>query len=71
MTSKQKLKTLTECLNTIGDHTGIYKTITKTEAITFIRDLMFVANSTAQGTELSTNVEFSTSQLDWILSERE
>jgi len=71
MTAKQKLKTITDCLNAIGDHNGIYKTITKTEAITFIRELMFVANSTSQGQELSKRFEFSTSQLDWTLTERE
>ena len=70
MTKAHKLAILTQSLNTIGDHKGIYGTITQTEAVIFIRDLMYIANSTAQGTELADRVESSTSVLDTLLTQR-
>jgi hypothetical protein len=69
-TKAQKLEAVTKVVSLIGDHSGIFKTITKTEAITFIRDIMFTLNNDEQGTDSIDVMNHSSQQLSFLLSGR-
>jgi hypothetical protein len=70
-TQAQKFEAIKNATNAVGGANGVFKHLTKTEAILFIRQVMYLASDTSQGFDCVNDFDYATVTLLSTIEQRD